>query len=596
MVKGEAANNNLLRNAYSIAALMGEPGVGTSDEGTIELVDILATLHALEMVDMKDLDRVKELADTEPDGIDFLAGYLWSVAKDEKAKIQSDAARFNHYKGYIPSDRREGISLIVADDADHNTLLAQGYTRMGDYKGAGVETGRKSYYFSTVAGNGTYTQGAMQTIQQSASGVDPRTGRSVTGTTAGVIAGKYLGVIKQRLRNAQRGPEEALLPVYDAKGQVVAYERHMAPQALAALERNTHMGEMLGAWRGRQAEEELGQHYNRKLVDNLKAVWDKAKLEKREGEFVDLSDLDLEDDVYKDSWSMVPPDLKAYIKEVFEEDGFPIRRDMINNAVGYRAASVTDAWTGISRMGDGYQETFRKITTALMGNDAFKILATAEKGIQSGVSVVKSTIVVRSIIIPMANLASNFVQLSLHGVGLREMYRGYQTKLLEITKFQKNLKRTIDIRAEMTAQRGNTDAVRKLETELKSLEDANRRMSIWPLIEAGEFATISEGLTDADAALTSGKWAEYIQSLMDRVPAKLGVIGRYGFITRDTALFQGMARAMQYGDFLAKAVLHDHLQAQGKTGQESLRGVPAACHSAQCCLDRNFHSLTLGNV
>jgi hypothetical protein len=98
---------------------------------------------------------------------------------------------------------------------------------MGDYKGAGVETGKKGYYFSTVSGNGTYTQGAMQTIQQSASGVDPRTGRSITGTTAGVISGKYLGVIKQRLSANQRGPVEALLPVYDGKGQVVAYERHM---------------------------------------------------------------------------------------------------------------------------------------------------------------------------------------------------------------------------------------------------------------------------------------------------------------------------------------------------------------------------------
>lgn len=103
-----------------------------------------------------------------------------------------------------------------------------------------------------MAGNGTYTQGVLQTIQQSASGVDPRTGRSVTGTTAGVISGKYLGIIIQRLRNAQQGPEEALLPVYDGKGQVVAYERHMAPKALAALERNTHMGEMLGSWIGRQ--------------------------------------------------------------------------------------------------------------------------------------------------------------------------------------------------------------------------------------------------------------------------------------------------------------------------------------------------------
>jgi hypothetical protein len=181
-------------------------------------------------------------------GIDFLTGYLWATAQDERAKLTTDAARLNHYKGYIPSERQEGLSLVVRDDSEHNTLIAQGYTRMGDYKGAGVERGKQGYYFSTVSGNGTYTQGVMQTIQQSASGVDPRTGRTVTGATAGVISGKYLSIIQQRLQNTQRGPVEALLPVYDAKDNIVAYERHIAPHALAALKRNTHMGEMLGAW------------------------------------------------------------------------------------------------------------------------------------------------------------------------------------------------------------------------------------------------------------------------------------------------------------------------------------------------------------
>lgn len=570
MVTGEVVNNNLLRNATAIAALMGEPGKGTDDAQTIELIDILTTLYALREVDPSSIDRVAKLADTEAEGIDFLAGYLWSVAKDEKAKVSGEAALYNHYKGYIPSDRAEGVSLLVRDDSEHNTLVAQGYTRIGEYKGAGVETGKKSYYFSTVAGNGTYTQGAMQTIQQSASGVDPRTGRTISGTTAGVITGKYLAIIQQRLRNAQRGPVEALLPIYDGKGNVVAYERHMAPHALAALERSTHMGEMLGAWAGRQAEEELGQEFNRKLVDNLKVIWDRDKA-KRSDEFVDISES--QDAVHADSWEMVPNDLRAYIKEVLGDDGFPIRKDMINNAVGYRAASITDPWTGISRLSPEMQEGFRKVATVLFKDDAFRYLATAEKAIQAGVSVVKSTIVVRSIIIPMANLASNFMQLSLHGVNVREMYQGYQTKLLEITKYQKNLKRAIDIKAEITAQRTNPDAVRRLETELKSLEDANRRMSIWDLIEAGEFATISEGLTEADAALTTGKWADYIQGVIEKVPAKFGTAGRYAFITRDTALFQGMARAMQYGDGLSKGVLYDHLRAQGKSKEEALRGV-----------------------
>lgn len=65
-----------------------------------------------------------------------------------------------------------------------------------------------------------------------------------------------------------------------------------------------------------------------------------------------------------------------------------------------------------------------------------------------------------------------------------------------------------------------------------------------------------------------------MQNLMDRVPAKAGTLGRYAFITRDTALFQGMSRAVQYGDFLAKGVLYDHLtQNKKESSEKAIEGI-----------------------
>jgi hypothetical protein len=81
----------------------------------------------------------------------------------------------------IPSDKRDGVSLIVADDSDHKKLVMMGYIRLGKYSGAGVERAKRSYYFSTVSGRSNYVQGALQTVQSSAGGVDLRTGRTLTG-------------------------------------------------------------------------------------------------------------------------------------------------------------------------------------------------------------------------------------------------------------------------------------------------------------------------------------------------------------------------------------------------------------------------------
>jgi len=84
-------------------------------------------------------------------------------------------------------------------------------------------------------------------------------------------------------------------------------------------------------------------------------------------------------------------------------------------------------------------------------------------------------------------------------------------------------------------------------------------MSIWPLIEAGEFTTISEGLTDADRALMDGRFIDWLEGKAADLPGGLSTVARYAMVSRDTALYQGLARGVQYSDFIAKAVYYDFL-------------------------------------
>ena len=93
-------------------------------------------------------------------------------------------------------------------------------------------------------------------------------------------------------------------------------------------------------------------------------------------------------------------------------------------------------------------------------------------------------------------------------------------------------------------------------------------MSIWPLIEAGEFSAISNGqVTAEDLALADGKWSNFVEKKINELPDGLRTPARYAFITRDTALYQGLARAVQYGDFVAKAILYDDLTKRKKVAK-----------------------------
>lgn len=94
-------------------------------------------------------------------------------------------------------------------------------------------------------------------------------------------------------------------------------------------------------------------------------------------------------------------------------------------------------------------------------------------------------------------------------------------------------------------------------------------MSIWPVIAAGEFSAISQGQpTVEDLELAEGKWSRFVERQIAKLPDGLRTPARYGLITRDTALFQGLARSVQYGDFVAKAILYEDLTRRQKVKKE----------------------------
>lgn len=553
---------NLLRNAFAISRLLNEDvRVDSPSQRGIEVIDELTSLYAVSLIDTKTLDGVMELVSQEKEGSEFMTYYLFGLRSEENKKISNDRALLNGYKGYIPSEAQDGVRLIVADNTNHDELIKSGYTRKGNYvgSGVGVEAGKRSYYHSVVAGKNTFSQGAMQTVQVAVNGVDPRSGVSLLGSTAGTITGASVAGINTRIKKSSKLNEnEALMPIFGGSGEVVAFERAMDPRELTILNRNEHIGEMMGAWRGRQAEEQIAQGFNEMLVDNIKAVWDRDKTERKD-EFVNIADSSLKDPVFRDAWSVIPRDTRDYISSVFGEDTFMVRKDMINNALGYRNASIGDAWTGGTRIDPKIQKALVNSATFMFGKNAFKYLVTGEKGVQTAVSTAKNTIVIRSVFVPVANMLSNQLQLLTRGVAPRDLLKLQRTKLVEIDAHLKNLRRRVEAEAELLTVQDNPIKSRKLETEIKSLNDADKRMSIYPLIQAGEFSTISEGLTDIDVSLSSGKIVDYVEGLVDKLPEGIKTAGKYAIVGRDTALYQGMSRAVQYGDFLGKAVLFEHL-------------------------------------
>lgn len=567
----------LLRNADAVANLLDDkvsgitaPGVAEQSKAVVDLVDQLISLYAVDMVPAADLETMRQLRSAEPEGTERVLGVLKHQMDADKVR-HTGAARFNAWKGYIPSDGAAGGSLIVADTRDHNNLVRKGYRKVADYKGTSLfNTANMAYYYTPV-GKAPFNQGIIQNARMTAGGVDQSTGFAVGFPTAGRITQK--ATVDRLARNAHLdSSREALLAVYDDKGNVVAFERSIDPDQLERLQPSTDILAMLGQWMGRQAEEEMAQAVNFDAVAKVHEMWRTGK--HRKGEFVNVLDAKTfgNDPVLKDALRILPADVISHAESLYGRGQFWVRKDMLEDVFGYRDASIGDVWSGNSRWSPKTQERVRKLAEMYLGDDAFRILVQGEERWKNLIKDVKTLIVVKSVIVPAANFVANIFQMLARGVPMSTIARGLRDKTLEVDFYVKTHVEQMDLAVQLMALGSkDTNQRQKLEARIQAIEDSWKRLSIWPLLAAGEFGSITDASISRDEILLSeGKLQAYIESKTEKLPPALQRAGKWALITKDTALFQGLQKSMEYGDFLAKAIMYEHHLAKGKSKAEAL--------------------------
>lgn len=572
MING-TVGNNLLRNATAISRLLGERKT-TSSIVDVAQLDKLITLYALEAMNKTDRDMLSSLAQTEIDGMDFATSYLVGQRKDEMAKAKSDSrATLNQYKGYIPGETKQGVNLIVAEDSQFADLIEKSYVRLGTYQGSSANRGpARSYYFAPVQAQAPFSQGILQNVRNTAGGVDLGTGFTMGTMVAGRITDKpSVDCITKALARGERG-NEPLLPVYDDKGNVVAYEQSIDSNMLKHIEGENHLARAIGVWRGRQVEEAKAQRFNDMLIENLHSMYenDLKMSASNKSQYVNLLGSKL-DPVTADALKLMNSETRQKAESLFGEGELWVRRDMLNDALGYRAASVGDAWSGNSRWSPETLDTFKKAMLGVFGNRAYKYVMGGENLVQNLVKEAKTLIVVKSVVVPAVNFLANLYQMVGRGVPVKNIAKSIPQKTAEINQYLKSRLRQVDAEAELRAAT-NPNQIRKLKAEIQSITDSHKRMSIWPLLEAGEFSSIADaGIGRDDILITEGKLHEYMDKLADKLPKSVRNAGRYALITKDTALFQGIQKTVEYSDFIAKAIIYDDLtQRKGKTREEAL--------------------------
>lgn len=574
------AGNNLLRNVRQITGMSGTTGKGlTLDAKQLQSLDSLISLYAFQNSDPVFKKEFLGLIADQTEGFTFISSYIKEQLKTERTKnAYNSVGKVNMPKGYVPYISKENSTLIVADNSKHNELIQLGYTKLADYYGSRFEKGTpKSYYFMGIGSKPMFNQGIMLNVRESVNGIDSISGKS-NNPNAGLITNPVdvKRIHEAMLNNTFEQSKEGLIPLYKNVNDLVpyAFERIIDSKYISLLDPTTQTNDLLGAWRGRQVEEFESGDYNRMLIDNAHKMYiDEVRKEPTAiKQYVDIFSDQFRKvyPVQADALSLIPPREQAYMKAL-NHGKFMVRKDMFNDMFGYRTPSIGDMWTGISNWDPKTQAYIRNILESIFGKGTFRKLVRSQNVIESVVNEMKTNIIVRSIIVPVINALSNVIQAVARGTPIKMIARGYLKYTREIHGYTKYRERLISIEAELRAVGNNTKLKSQLELEKQTINDSIKRMFIYPLIEAGEFTSVAEGMIDANAIeLTNGNLMGYIEKVVDKLPLQVKTPMKNLMLTKDTSLYKALQTSVDYSDFIAKAVYYEDLISQGKTKEEAL--------------------------
>lgn len=566
----------LYMNARAMAQLAGQNLKISPEEveRVTPLLDQLISLRALDSLSEAERGTLGHLLATDKQGMQSLLTLLQTLSEREQAKDGADGQLLNAEKGYLPESFDPRHKLVLASPERAMELAKQGYVKVGDYVGDSADRGAKhmAYYaVRYIGGQASFRQGALQIVSGSVSGVDALSGMHEgvalqtlisNPTTVARITAEKLG--------KQGAGQGGLIPIFNTDGSIRAYQRTLDPAMIEThLRTKEDLPKAIGNWMGRQTEEHLATEMNGAVAGLVARQWNNEK-GKRAGEYIDISKP--RTPVEKDAWNAIPPATKKQLQDAFGGKDAPImvRKDMLDNTMGYRAASVADVFTGMSELPDPVRKAVKDTAYALLGKKAYARLLFAERAIQGGVGTAKDIIVVKSGVVALANSLANSLQLVAMGVPPWQMAKGQVAKIREAETYLRREQRLAQLTLKMATIDKASSEYATLDREAQAIHSANQRLSIWPLIEAGEMPAVAEGMAESDDYSFHGDMLGWIEKHTQDLPKGVLTVAKYALISQDTALYQGLNRAVQLGDFVAKAVLYDHLLSKGKTHEEAM--------------------------
>lgn len=251
-----------------------------------------------------------------------------------------------------------------------------------------------------------------------------------------------------------------------------------------------------------------------------------------------------------------------------ETKGLPVRKSEVDNIVGYNRIDVTNLFNGTSTLPTNVQEGIRNVLGAFgISKENIKYLKEAQDIFAGAVGYVKKIMLIRSIAVPVQNIISNAIHLVNLGIPVKDIVTNTRIGIAEAKRYTENRIQVAELYAQLRDPNLSQAKRDVLIARIKHLSDAIKNSPINPLVEAGMFSNISSAAGYEQQGLNKDF------TVRSRLKDKLGLTdwfdafddSGFGRFVNNLLISDGsdtsefMEKSLDYGDFVAKFVLYEHL-------------------------------------
>jgi hypothetical protein len=550
------------------------------DAGIIQELDILISLTALQNVPESTKTKALRVAEEEM-SLDNKSNLITTLIEQHKVLVGENLEHnFNNspyamIKGYTRNSYNSNIEIVSAPLDDKKQMHKDGYVFSHELPYIpGVNKTRFGLFVNPYNPEAGRTTGVIPYSGQKSKGTtlfeilsndeayqkqDPTTGNMVGDIklirpVIDRYIDKQIELLTAQVTSGKMGSNTQLIPLINEAGEIYDFRVMMSTSMQESLlDPDMTYENVMSQLSIHYIDRKMTGEIEKSSMEYLVQVMNTEYKGSRDKSFINILDGKYREKYFLPLSATFKARVKANSIKTDAGDVFPIKKEELHILFGAKDMSVRDL---------PYYDSY----PAPLKRSLLRVNATTLAVIRIAVT----NIILKMPEVITDNIVSNTIILLLNGVNPVKAVQGQLQVVKDLREWKNTSAEMIDL---YYTYHGSDIKNRNLLLRIEALGNSLKKSPIFELMDMQLFTSMVEEINLKESS-AADRWANSVEAKLGKYGAA-PVMGaaKLLYMTKSTALYQGMQEAFQMSDFLARVVLNDHLKKTGMSDNERKRTI-----------------------